>query len=409
MDFFKSYFSYAGYGVSEPPAIFHRWTALSIIGTLLGRQLWFPFGHGEIYPNQYIMIMGSPGTRKSTAINIGAKLLRASGYTRFASDRTSKERFLMDMCCLDEELEIEDLENLTLDEPAEVCIAADEFTDFIGNNNTEFITMLTKLWDNPQDYKHPKIHGKSLIVNKPTINIISGNTLQNFTLAFPVEALGNGFLSRALLVHGEGTGRKITFPAAPDELVKAQLITHLKDIQYKCKGGVSKTKEATKLFDKVYREYKDLDDPRFKHYNTRRFTHLIKLSMIIAASFLRTEIEEGDIIKANTVLYYTELKMPKALGEFGKSKYSDVTSTVIDVIEHSAKPPSFQDLWKKVGKDLNKMTELTELLRNLQHADRITVTKTGPKSTGYILLHQVDTSWAEEFLDNDWMTLEELE
>lgn len=409
MDYFKSYFEYAGYGVSEPPAIFHRWTSLSIVGTLLGRQLWMPFGHGEIYPNQYLMIMGSPGTRKSTAINIGIKLLKASGYTRFASDRTSKERFLMDLGQLDDEMEIEDLENLTLDEPSETCIAAEEFTDFIGNNNIEFITMLTKLWDNQPEYKHPKIHGKSLVIHKPTVNILSGNTLQNFTLAFPVEALGNGFLSRAIIINGEATGRKITFPSAPDLLLKAELVNHLKDIKRNCRGIVEKSRGANKLFDRIYQEYKELDDPRFKHYNTRRFTHILKLSIIIAAAYGRIEIQESDIIRANTVLYYTELKMPKALGEFGKSKHSEVTTSIMEILYNAHVPPTFQDLWKKVGKDLNKMSELTELLKNLQLAEKIETTKTGHKTSGYRAIHKVDESWAEDLLDNDWLTLEELE
>jgi len=60
-DYYQAYLRYAGAGVSEPPIIFHRWGCTSIIGALLGRQFSFPFGHSQIYPNQYITFMGPPG------------------------------------------------------------------------------------------------------------------------------------------------------------------------------------------------------------------------------------------------------------------------------------------------------------------------------------------------------------
>lgn len=409
MDYFKAYFQYAGLGVSEPPAIFHRWVAVSIVGTLLGRQIWIPFGHSQLFPNQYIMFMGTPGSRKSTAINIGVKLLKAAGFTRFASDRTSKERFLIDMCQFDSGMEMEDLEMLTLNEPAETCIAADEFTDFIGNNNTEFVTMLTKLWDCPDEYTHPKIHGKSVVVNRPTINILSGNTAQGFALAFPVEALGNGFLSRILLVHGETTGRKITFPEGADDLLKAQLVLHLNAVAREVKGPMTKSPEANKVFDRIYKEYVELDDHRFKHYTTRRFTHILKLSMILAACDLRTEMQAQDVVNANTLLHITECNMPKALGEFGKSKYSDVTNSVLDILNHAVRPVTINELWKKVSKDLNKMIELADILKNLLQAERIQTVKIGNKGSGYLPLKKINNTWAEELLNLSWLTSEEQE
>src|SRR4051812_17371274 len=94
-DFFTDYLAYAGHGESESPAVFHRWTCVSIISALLGRQIWLPFGHANIYPNQYVLLMGPPASRKGTAMGIGKNLLKAPGYSRFGSDKSSKERFLM--------------------------------------------------------------------------------------------------------------------------------------------------------------------------------------------------------------------------------------------------------------------------------------------------------------------------
>lgn len=408
LDYFASYLQYAGAGQSEPPIIFHRWTAASIVGALLGRQAYIPFGHSKIYPNQFIMFMGSPGSRKSTAINIGAKLLKAQGYSRFASDKTSKERFLMDMRTGVDEIEDEDaLLDLSLDEPSEIFVVAEEFTDFIGEGNTEFATMLTKLWDNPDEYKHPKIHGKSVEVSKPTVNILSGNTPANFVLAFPQAAMGNGFLSRILLVHGDTTGRKVTFPAAPDPILKEGLIHHLKQIRNCVSGEVIITEQAKALCESIYTEFTDLDDARFKSYNTRRFTHLLKLAMIMAAVRLSSTIDEEDILKANTMLHITEVKMPKALGEFGKSKFSDVTHNILDILEHAHKPVTMKELWQKVSKDLNKFMDLAEIIKGLIQAERIQQLTAG-KTTGFLPLRKAKSEWKDDRLMLEWMTEEEV-
>src|SRR3990172_10634322 len=94
-NFIEQYLQYIG--DTEAPQIFHRWCAISLLGVWLGRSVTFKFGHTEIFPNNYIMLMGTPGTRKSSAIKIAKKLLKEAGYDKFAGDKTSKEKFLLDL------------------------------------------------------------------------------------------------------------------------------------------------------------------------------------------------------------------------------------------------------------------------------------------------------------------------
>lgn len=406
-DFFDLYLRYAGAGVSEPPIVFHRWVALSILGTLLGRQFHFPFGHSHIYPNQYINLMGPPGARKSTAINIGKKLIEGAGFTRFAADRTSKEMFIASMQQLDDNLEPDELANLTLDEPAESFIVAEEFTDFIGPNNIEFVTMLTKLWDNMEEYKHPKITGKSIVVHQPTVNLLCGNTVQNFALAFPPEAIGNGFMSRTLFIHGETSGRKVTFPAKPDLLVRETLINYLIEIKAKCRGEAFVDNEAKETLHTIYNIFPGISDSRFVHYITRRLTHLIKLCMIMAATDISTTITKQHVLRANTVLHWAEVKMPKALGEYGKSKFAPQSSMVVDFLNKQHKPQNVAEIWKHVNKDFTKMNDLLEIIKNLGMAGRIQDVTIGGKR-GYLLKHEESFEWPEELLVPGYLTDEEM-
>ncbi len=405
MCFFSSYLEYVG--KSEAPTLYHRWTAAAIIGALIGRSCYIPFGHGKIYPNQYIQLMGAPGTRKSSAISIGKRLLRDAGYNRFAADRMSKERFLMEMVPHTEEELDKDLEFLNFDQPSETFVVAEEFGDFMGPGNMEFATMLTKLWDNQDSYTHPKIHGKSVIVEKPTVNILSGNTPQGLAVTIPPEALGNGFMSRMIFVYAKETGIKITFPKKPSEDLHNALVEHLKFIKENVSGEISFTEDAEVLLDRMYREYIGIDDPRFVGYATRRFTHLLKLCLIFAVSRHSLKVTKNDCLEANTLLHHTETKMPKALGEFGRSKYSDVSNIVCDALARTDHPLSFTEVWKLVAKDLNKTTDLMDLLKNLMAAQKIQVLTIAGKQ-GYMPMHVVHKEWDSSLLLNDYLTDQEM-
>jgi hypothetical protein len=405
MDYFQKYLDYVG--DSESPILYHRWTSLSIIGALLGRDVYLPFGHSKVYPNQYIQLMGAPGTRKSTAIGIGKRILKSVGYHRFAPDRMSKERFLMEMMPPEMDDLDEDITMLVMDRPSEIFVVAEEFGDFLGQGNMEFATMLTKLWDNMDSYEHPKIHGKSVVVHQPTVNILSGNTVQGLALTIPPEGLGNGFMSRLIFVFAEETGIKITFPLPPDESIGDELVDHLQKIKEEIKGAITVSSKARKTLDRMYKEFIGVEDPRLKHYGTRRFTHLLKLCIIFAASDLRTEIDEIDALRANTILHFTELKMPKALGEFGRSKYSDVANIILDALNKAIKPMTHNELWKLVSKDLARTSELGELLKGLMAAEKIQVITLQGKQ-GYMPLHTEIKEWSPELLLPNFLTEKEI-
>ena len=406
-DFVSTYMRMCDPHHSEAPAIYHRWCALSIMGALMGRQIWINFGIGPIYPNQYIMLMGEPGTRKGSAYGIAKQLLKQAGYSRFAKDKTSKERFLVDMKSMDSGpdtiLSVEDLEEMVMDAPAETYIMSGEFTDFIGQGNMEFVTFLTNVWDNLPLYEHPKLHGKSVIVHKPTVNLLGCNTTEGFSLAFPPESLGNGFLSRVIMVHADPTGVRIAWPEGRDELMMADLSNRMIAVRKEMHGEMKISDEARKVSSKIYADEIPVDDPRFKHYQQRRYIHMLKISMLLAAFELEDTIQAEHIIRANTVLALTEKDMSKALGEFGASKYSTVAGKILSYLNTSHTPQSNMQIWKVVARDLNKMGELIDILSSLKAAEKIQVKEISGKA-GYLPLHRQKKEWPTSLLDLNWLT-----
>ena len=389
-DFFSLYFKYVA--DTEPPIIFHRWSVIPAIGALLGRQFWLPFGDGRLFPNHYTMLIGDPGTRKSTAIKRAKKILRLSGYDKFSAETTTKEKLMLDLAGMDDdkdsrgrgkEAAINVLANLNLGggsgeagEPAEVFIAADEFNNFMGSGNLDFQSLLGEWWDwdEPETpYKRRLKNSSSIAIWQPTVNILGGNTPSQFAECFPLASIGQGFMSRLILIHADPSGRKITFPQKPSDEILGKLIEFLQSVKAVCHGPMQMDSEAENALDTIYKGWLEMEDARFRHYCSRRFTHLLKLCLIIAASRLSTRLSIRDVIYANTLLSFAETTMPKAIGELGKSRNSEAANKIMQVLYTTRQPLDVKSLWRVVDKDLEKTADLASLLMNLQIAEKIQV------------------------------------
>lgn len=412
-DFFSAYIEYVS--GTEPPVNYHRWCIIAAIGAYLGRDFAFPHGHFTIYPNLYTMLIGASGDRKSTAIKMAKEFIQKAGYdkTKIAADKTSKEKFLMDLSGeedsdgkkTDTDILAENLwgdADLESRPPCEMFIMADEFNEFMGNGNIDFISMLGNLWDYSGVYKSRVKNSSSVAIPNPTVSILGGNTPTNFALAFPPETLGQGFFSRLLLIYGEPSGRKITFPKRPPEEVTTELCKLFQLIKERARGIATLTPLAEKLLDKIYHNWGEIDDVRFTSYSNRRFTHLLKLVLVFTAARWSSSIEERDVVYANTVLTHTESFMPKALGEFGKARNSDVVHKILQYLDKAVKPVVFRELWKQVSNDLDKSSDLTGIIQSLLQSEKIQTIQ-----GGFLRKKKAQEEVSNDVLDYSMLTDEE--
>lgn len=376
-DFITQYLTYTR--ETEPPAIYHRWAILTVLAAYLERSYYFQLGHSNIYPNLYVMLVGGAGTRKNTAINIGKNLLRKAGYRTIAASKTSKEKFFLDLA---EQNTSGSLVDDILDQnifgestnPIEVTpcyIASGEFNTFFGNNILDFLSDLGELWDYEGIFDSKIKNGKSIQIPNPTITMIGGNTPATLAQTFPPQIIGQGFFSRLLMIWGYRTREKITFPEDPDPEYTQYLVEFIRNIRPVTQQRVELTPTAKKLLDAIYKSEGTIHDPRFESYYNRRFSQLIKLCMLCMVSCGVTRIDENIVQYANTILAHAEQFMPKALGEFGLAKNSDITHKVLEVINETHEPIKMKEIWRVVHQDLENIQKLAEILRNLLEADKV--------------------------------------
>lgn len=404
-DFFEAYLEYTRGG--EVPICYHRWSAIVGIGALLERNAYLTFGSGFIHPNQYAMLIGEPGTKKSTAIKGMKKLLLKAGFTHIAAEKTSGEAYLRDLAAVHENSGTDDdvlsrnIFGAGISEDASTIslVAADEANTFFGINNVSFLTVLGDLWDYEGKFENRIKTGKSDFIPNPTISILSGNTATNFSIAFPPAIFGNGFFSRLLLVYSEPTGIKVTKPRTPTDVETGAIVAMLHMMkQVASIGEYQFGPGAFELIDAIYNDDAGtlIDDVRFASYQNRRLTHLYKLCLIVAAARFEPVISKTAVIQANTYLRYIELLMPKALGEFGKAKNADVSHKVLSLIDKKF-PISLKEIFREVSSELEKPGDLGTIIQKLLMADKIQSTTAGflPKKKVEDVEREVDKGYVD--------------
>lgn len=381
---------------TEPPTIYNRWGAISGIATLLAKNCWVQHGHKKIYANQYIMLVGESACRKSTAIKIFLRpLLKEVGYESIAANKTSKEKFLMDLeMGMDKVNDPEEHLDVTKPssgkrgnptmrelfgirdsrETSECLVMSDDFNIFIGHGNIEFIELLTDLWDYEGTYSARTKSGKSTLVPNPVLNMFIGDTQIGIAMAFPTEVIGQGIFSRLIQVYSDPSGRRITFPPPPNLEQKKKVLEGFMWIKANFRGPIEIDPYAMIALDEIYQNWKELDDVRFKSYSGRRFDHLLKVCLCVAAARRLRVIDSRTVTLSNTILHYTESFMPKSLGEFGRARNSDIQSKILDLLEKNIDAGGLhpiEGIWPQVSRDLESTTELVRVLSSLKDAGKI--------------------------------------
>lgn len=368
---------------TESPILYHRWCFITAVAAMLARRTKFRMATGDIYPNMYTVLMGPPGARKSTAIRKVSELVKAAGYTHIASGKTSPEQFLVDLgvgfdTVALQSTDFTELPTFDIAAPASLSshclIRAPELQTFLGQSNLTFISLLTDLWDNPADYPYRIKTGYALISN-PTVSLLGGATQTTFKKIFPVEILGQGQLSRLILVHGAGVRKKVFDPKPADAAVEKSIIEILTVIN----SGVAVPPElayteAAYAFSKLLYETgeSEIQDVRFQYYISRRYDHYVKVAMVIAVLNAHDMIELEDCLLANTILTYTEKFMPVALGEFGLDAASEKTEQLYHIVQQHPNGLTLEDLMTASLSIFHGSTgELASHLTRLKVAKRI--------------------------------------
>ena len=381
----------------------YLWAGLSCLAAQLARNIYIPFGNGKIYPNLYVMFVGDPGKRKSTAIKDLKKRIKAAGYQNICGDKVTMQKYLLDLAGVGEgSIEDSNITEFNLgitlgaNDYVESYINQDEFSDFIGINNYPFISLLGNFWDIDEPYVYRTKNGQSIEIPSPIVNILGATTPSQFNTIFPPAISEQGFLSRLIIVNIPESKRKIARPLPSDASVVEKVVDGLKAVR-KLSGELVMSDAVWAKLEEIYLSWQPVEDTRFAHYSTRRHTQLLKLCILATCSRYTVEMSVDDVVFANTLLSFTEHFMPQALGQFGKNKDGDVNSKVISYLRSSfPTAKSLQDIIIPISTETDVLS-LQKILTNLVVAEKVVATSNGkylPKLPSYKDIKTSHVDWS---------------
>lgn len=226
-DWLDDFLSYSSGGESPPKYMF--WVGVVTIAAVLRRKVWIDQVSFQWTPNFYVLLVGPPGIKKTTAINIGFNLLKrvdSEKELNFGPQIITWQQLVTHMAEARKKYVMPDGEIF----PAScVSIKIGEFGTFFDPLNRELVDNLTNIWDSAIDTikKETRTMGSDEIVN-PWLNIIAGTTPDWIEDNFSTKLIGGGFASRPVYLYEDTAPKDIAYPSrVPNRREKVDLAVSL--------------------------------------------------------------------------------------------------------------------------------------------------------------------------------------
>lgn len=283
------------------------WAGVSAIGAALGRDVYVRVApehdveHAwRIHPNFYIILIGDPGCGKSDAISQVRPFFRHVEVP-LASNSGSKEQILVDM---------EENKGVLAIVSGELGVKLGGSGGVRGQADLGMLDMLCQMYDLEDTYQHGTVKSTNVMLERPFLSILGGMTPDILGRVLPFSAIGQGILSRVLLIYTDDLLDKPDEPKV-DRTLRNQLLSQLAYIaQYR--GEVVFDESATA----AYRAWKQDYMAMMRKYRGRPVKHLIarfpgyvvRLASVHAAAQLDPHqfvVTEKDFTSAAEVLAET--------------------------------------------------------------------------------------------------------
>jgi len=307
---------------TESPTNYHIWCGLSVAASCLRRLVWIDMAYWQIYPNLYVVLIGPPGCRKSVAINIATKLIEDFPDVIVSPDAITREALILELELSARMQEMGPKSNRLVMTHSSITVVSKELATFIGSGNSDFLVLLTDLFDCPDIWEYKtKNKGTNKLLNV-WLNLLGASTPSWLMGSIPLPYIGGGFTSRIIFVVEHEPRHKKAWPELSDKekRLKESLKLDLEKLSM-IRGEFIPSPEAKLFFEQWYETIdKEMTDTRFKGYSARKHIQILKIALVLAAcDNSEGVIEITHVELAINLLNKLESNMIDAFGTVGRS------------------------------------------------------------------------------------------
>lgn len=368
-DWISTYMEYTDN--SEPPLLYRKWVAISVIAACLKRKCRLELGFLTFYPNMYVVLVGPAGRcRKGIAMEPGKQLLERLGVVT-APDAVTKEQLIVRLknCNINE---VDAHGNIIYH--SSLTVFSKELAVFMKDYSEEFLMMLTDWYDCPNEWSYETKTSNKYIIDGVWVNLLGATTPELLASGVTGMVTGGGLASRMVFVNAYNRDKDIPFPTIGQKemLLKEDLYSDLDKIH-----SLSGAFQYSDDFEKLYREWypyqaqhKPFEDPRFDYYFERRANHVLKLSMILNASRTSDMIITGyDLHRAIEIIEDTEKTMSSAFKHVGENVLIVLINQISEYLVKQ-KVATNQELQRRFLHDADVDT-LDRAMRAIEHTGKV--------------------------------------
>ena len=346
---------------TDAPESFVFWSGMFTIAAVLRRRVRFPkkiLGLWDCYPHMYLMFVGPPGMRKTTAIDHGAmELLKMVDGLKEGPTFFTKEAIL---------------EKMQQSEDNSIYMPVGEFSDIFqksGRDRAGMYEFSTRMYDGNLTLESSTKGSGSVFLEKPCINFFSATTPGWITDHMPEGVISGGFASRCIWIYEEKLRQNKMFfdDIHIDTELETNLLLDLLAIS-KLEGEFTWSEDGKQAM----KEWEILEPPtniatndKLSGYVNRRKMHTLKMAMIHSVT-TKNElvITKQDWDLATYAIGTVELNLHKCFGGVGKNPFTMelqriigyvrnqnfltnkpvLLSDVLKAFEHAARPRELKDI-----------------------------------------------------------------
>lgn len=286
--------SFVQYAVdSGSPEKYAKWCAVSGIAAALERKAWMWLGDRVVFPNQYILLVGGSGTRKSATADMITEIIYELDDIKFMPSQMSAAALILSIVEAGENKTFnfggENFKNSSLfayaSEAATMLKDNEQLqeilTDFYGCGTPTF-------WSNKTGWVKRTIGGGKSVVFNPCLNLLGCSTAEWLNDIIGDKSIKGGFIPRFLLIEHKDQAkakgwRGKSLNLKEGKTTKQLLVGDLNRI-HRLQGEFSVDETFKPVFDKIEQaviEKVNLNDDRQPFYN-RKIVHCLKIAMVLS-------------------------------------------------------------------------------------------------------------------------------
>ena len=358
-DFVRNFWRYCScYEITMNNAI---WSAFSILGAAVNRKVYTKIGDIPIYCNLYVLLVGPPGSGKSTSRNFAATLFRrACPEIMVGASKQSHGDIIRLMAT--EKCLIKYKDEKGKDQIAHVLACfINEFKNFISYDIIGMLSFLTDIYDEPYLFDASTLSRGGEKVPFPSLSILACENPDILTRYIKTSMISDGFGRRVIIVletENAESKPEVVIPDDVQQLYNFGLVKHLHTIK-SIVGEYKHTPESQSFYNEWYvdnrKKMAAATEPVFQGYLRSKHTLLLKIAMLSDVAANATPAFRFTVpllTKASAALEVLEANMPKLFVAAGRNELALPQQRIVELIERNGGEMQERVIEKLMGKDL---------------------------------------------------------